>query len=427
MNFHKFLKNIKPLRLAVLKYRDKRDLLIQHSEIHFYNKTILPKLLEEVRKKDIVNVGFITWNVSLWKHHSVYTLMAQNPKFNPIIILTPTPGKDDLTQKNEIETMKSIFSQRGYNVYPEIQYNYLHYQLDIKLDILFLPQPYINHLSEELTKYILCYIPYGFSTTSSFKWCEDTFLQNIFWKVFQSSEISIKEAAKITYNHARNRVYTGYAFGDELSSPKLTDYNPWKNTGKSLKKIIWAPHFSIGDAFLKTSNFLRLYDIMFDIAEKFSDEIQIAFKPHPYLFSKLCEHPDWGKEKTLEYYQKWKDLPNGQLDTGIYTDLFKTSDAIIHDCGSFTVEYLYTNKPCFYIMTPTDTRDIDILGKEALDCYYKGTTIKEIEDFIQKVVLNNQDYMKDKREVFYNKYLLPPNGKSAAENILDEIEKSLWN
>ena len=337
------------------------------------------------------------------------------------------PGKDELTQKNEIETMKTVFSQRGYKVYPEIQYNYLHYQLDIKLDILFLPQQYIDHLSEELTKYILCYIPYAFSTVSSFKWSEDTFLQNIFWKVFQSSDISIKEAAKITYNHARNRVYTGYAFGDELSSPKLTDYNPWKNTGKSLKKIIWAPHFSIGDAFLKTSNFLRLYDIMFDIAEKFSDEIQIAFKPHPYLFSKLCEHPDWGKEKTLEYYQKWKDLPNGQLDTGIYSDLFKTSDAIIHDCGSFTVEYLYTNKPCFYIMTPTDTRDIDILGKEALDCYYKGTTIKEIEDFIQKVVLNNQDYMKDKREVFYNKYLLPPNGKSAAENILDEIEKSLWN
>ena len=33
--------------------------------------------------------------------------------------------------------------------------------------------------------------------------------------------------------------------------------------------------------------------------------------------------------------------------------------------------------------------------------------------------------MKAARERFYEKYLLPPNGQSVAQNILDEIERGL--
>jgi hypothetical protein len=58
----------------------------------------------------------------------------------------------------------------------------------------------------------------------------------------------------------------------------------------------------------------------------------------------LEQDPNWGSEKTTAYYDKWDNLDNGQFKSGDYVDLL-TSDALIHDCGSFMAEYLVVGKP----------------------------------------------------------------------------------
>ena len=67
-----------------------------------------------------------------------------------------------------------------------------------------------------------------------------------------------------------------------------------------------------------------MYDLMIEIALLYKDKVQIAFKPHPLLKEKLIKL--WGAQATDDYYRKWDNLPNGQLETGDYVDLFKTSD-----------------------------------------------------------------------------------------------------
>ena len=59
------------------------------------------------------------------------------------------------------------------------------------------------------------------------------------------------------------------------------------------------------------------------------------------------------------------------------------------------------------------------------NCHYKAFSKDDIINFIEDVVLNGNDTMKDQREEVYNKYLLPPNGVTAAENMLNEIKKEL--
>ena len=165
---------------------------------------------------------------------------------------------------------------------------------------------------------------------------------------------------------------------------------------------------------------------MLKIAEKYLQEIEIVFKPHPLLYAKLLNHPEWGKEKTDEYYNKWKNGVNTNLVEGEYVDLFNTSDAMIHDCGSFAVEYLYVDKPVMYLAYDEDyLNHIEPLGVEALDCHEIGFEENDIEKFVKNIIDGNIDAKKENRKAFIEKYLLPPNGLTASENMLNDIIKEL--
>lgn len=400
---------------------------IRHRQINYYNSRILPKILEQKKGKEKLNVAFIVYNVSMWKYQSLYEIMANDEKFNPFIVLTPSPGKEKEIREKHLKEMQEEFARLNYNIYPSVIWDNLKFDSNFDADIIFLTQMYVpNFLTKELKKYLFCYCPYGFPSTSNSKWAVDTFLHNIAWKEFQVTQLSIDNSAKVMFNKAKNRVLTGYVFGDELSKKNISPKGIWKDSEKNLKRIIWAPHFSINpEHHFHISTFLEIYALMFEIAEKYKDKIQIAFKPHPFLYSTLCDEKFWGKDKTDAYYDRWKNLPNGQLEEGAYADLFCSSDAIIHDCGSFTIEYLYTRKPAMYLMDNPEEREADSLGHEALDCYYHGTKAAEIEWFIKDIVIEENDTMADKRNEFYKKYLEPLNGKTSAENIINIIKEEL--
>ena len=70
------------------------------------------------------------------------------------------------------------------------------------------------------------------------------------------------------------------------------------------------------------------------------------------LFSQIArgyKHPDWGKVKADEYYELWRTMPNTLLADGTFTNLFEGSDAMVHDCGSFVVDYLYFGHPVMFV------------------------------------------------------------------------------
>ena len=59
-------------------------------------------------------------------------------------------------------------------------------------------------------------------------------------------------------------------------------------------------------------------------------------------------------------------------------------------------------------------------AKEAFNLHYKGTSVADIEQFILNVI-NEIDPLKEKRKEFKQQHLMPPNGRSACENIIDSI------
>lgn len=200
------------------------------------------------------------------------------------------------------------------------------------------------------------------------------------------------------------------------------------NDGSVRKRIIWAPHFSIPESgLLHRASFLWLFDGMVSLAKKYEDSVQFAFKPHPHLYNVLCERDDWGRERADKYYALWCDMANTQLEQGGFTELFMQSDGMIHDCGSFTGEYMFTQKPVIFA-----TRDwngvrkmADEFGRKCLDLHYVANQLSDIEDFIQNIVLRGKDSKMDERREFFNRYLLPPGGRSVAENVYNDIVQSL--
>ena len=166
---------------------------------------------------------------------------------------------------------------------------------------------------------------------------------------------------------------------------------------------------------------------MQDLAISHKDTIQIAFKPHPRLLSALYDTPEWGKEKADAYYDWWASGENTQLETGQFYALFKYSDAMIHDCDSFMGDYLLTGKPVLFTSDNLEETEaqLDDFGKAALHSHYIGRDVQDILSFVENIEADGPDPKATDREQAYQKYLLPPNGVSAAENIYNDIVKSI--
>ena len=218
----------------------------------------------------------------------------------------------------------------------------------------------------------------------------------------------------------------GYPNADDFLFKSHKDV--WKPQPTQRKRIIWAPHYSIGTKDLTAqSNFLWMSDFMMDVAREYSDQVQFAFKPHPRLYTELCKHPDWGEERTAAYYSAWSEMDNTQLETTGFIDLFMTSHAMIHDSGSFAVEYHFTGNPVMYVATnfKEQVQEKGIFGQLAMKLHYEGKDRQDIVAFIEDVVLGGKDAMKADRERFKLDYLLPPNGQTVAKNTMDIIIKAL--
>ena len=203
--------------------------------------------------------------------------------------------------------------------------------------------------------------------------------------------------------------------------PRESFDDPWiDKTGK--KRIIYAPHHSFkgvnGDG-IEFATFLDFGEAILAFAKKYQDKVTFAVKPHPFLYIRLLDI--WGKEKTDAYYKQWQELPNTQFENEEYFGLFKYSDAIIHDCASFLVEYLYMDKPSLFLVA--DSNNIEDMFDFVKECFYShehGFSANDIEQFINNVI-KGIDNKAEKRRECINKHLIPPHGNSACHNIVNSI------
>lgn len=389
--------------------------------------------LKEVRKKEKIRVVFFAMNLSMWRYQNLCKKMLERLDFEVYVVLSPCQTFPIEQQKRDMAVLRSFFSSTNI---PYIDYDFEGLCFDVRKklnpDILFYPQPYIGVLCKKHDcKYffdrLIGYYPYAFWTVLG-NWSYNTLFHNVAWKLYYSTDLHKQDAMMLSDNKGRNVVVVGYPTADDfLSSGTFRDV--WKPQTKIKKRLIWAPHFTISKerSNVVHSNFLWMADFMLNLADKYADRLQIAFKPHPRLLTELYVHPNWGKEKADDYYKKWEMLDNGQLDEGDFKDLFMTSDAMIHDCGSFTVEYHYSLNPVMYILEEESdyTNTLSAFGRKAFEAHYIGRNSLDIIHFVEKILFDGEDKMYQVRKEFYDNFLLPPNGISVADNTLNDILASL--
>lgn len=375
--------------------------------------------IHQVRHKDVIDVLYIINNLGAWKSELLYQAMLKHPRFNPILLVTPSLEEDNCAE------IISYMDAHGYKYEYERDIHNLNLQKRYRPDIIFYQKPYRHCLPSIMRpgqnrRSLLCYVNYGFHGLD-LPWLRNALTLSYSWQIYYENEVAMKSGAEVMYNGGRNLVLTGLPVQDQLLMPKEHYRDPWRSQDVAKKRIIFAPHHSITPQDLMGGDtFMRFADFMLEMARKYADKVQWAFKPHQLLRRKLEEN--WGKQRTDAYYAAWSEMENSQYENGDYLALFHHSDAMIHNCGSFTIEYHATKNPVMYLCK----EGYDYKGKhndfhmEAFDLHAKAYDHADVERFIQSVI-SGEDPNRAAREDFYTRCMRTPNGRTACENIIAAI------
>lgn len=381
----------------------------------------IPAKVRALRKKDKIRVLFVVHELASWKTETLYLAMKKHPRFEVNIGITFSLENTPSQNISAVGLLIDYLKEKSYD-YTELAGSILETQLCP--DIIFYQKPYYGVIADRFfvknkSNALFCYAQYAFNTLTG-SWTNNKDLHLMAWQLYYENEAAAECAKKNSFIKGRNFRVTGLPFQDELMTPKEAYHDPWKKQDREKKRIIWAPHHSIDpENYIHFSTFMSFADTMLELAEKYKDAVQFVFKPHPVLAKKLGVV--WGEERRKAYYERWDRMENGQLCEGKYIDLFKYSDAMIHDCCSFMVEYHYTLNPVMYLTGPCTEHDNFMpWAEEAFSLHYMGRTREDIEKFIINVI-EGEDPMRKTREEFYRKNLVPPHGKTACENIIDSI------
>lgn len=389
--------------------------------------------LLRIRSNNKVNVLFVASSLSMWRLDDVYKLLKADSRFKVHVVICPFSTFEPDQKRKSIEELcgHAVEQGWGYSIKDNLD-DSDNLILSFDPDIIFYPQLYGHLFENELDceknlDRLIAYVPYGLPTVSG-EWMYNSRYMNTVWKLFFPTKLHLEHARKHSFNRARNMVVVGDAHASDFLE-RSHSYH-WKEQETGKKRVIWAPHFSIGqEGFnIHRGSFLWVNEIMWAISQEYKDQVQFVFKPHPRLLSELYRHPDWRKEKADAYYGMWKNGNNTQLETGAFIDLFCTSDAMVHDCASFSAEYHYTGKPVAFVSKDFESiyQELDGFGTMCLDLHYHVHSEKEIRDFLDTVVLGGDDRLQKEREAFRKEYLIPAEGSSFATSVYKNLVQSVF-
>lgn len=233
-----------------------------------------------------------------------------------------------------------------------------------------------------------------------------------FWRVFLECDQTMREYAAYSLTHGVNAVLTGYVKMDALA-----DVRP---VARKRKRILVALHHSVSGGKndeLALATVTDRADCLRKLPAAYP-HVDFVIRPHPFLIQTLSQQNVWGPAKTDAFVRQLRSMPNVVWsEGGSYLGLFADSDACIQDCGSYLVEYLYTGKPCCYMLR--SPADIDAkfapLGKACLEQCSLAYDASDITAFIERVVLGGEDSKAVSRDAFARTVMVNyPNAARAA-------------
>ena len=365
------------------------------------------KTEKSLKNKKIINIAFMVSLVSMFPAQPLFEyFLKHKQRYNVKILIIPDFrfGIENAKkiQKTTYDELSKLYGESNLIVCPiEKEKD----KTDIKkiADIIIPTLPYdVSHKKYNLRnliklKILPAYINYGYFRSKYDRELISSGTYSSYWKIFVENEYNLQEYKDFEKINGLNCVLAGYC--------KMDLYKNDIEQTKEKKTVMIAPHHSVEGGFndiLSLSNFYKYAEFFLDLPKLYPN-INFIFRPHPALFLCLEKEEFWGSEKVKKYIDAMKNMKNVKYsEGGNYLNDFAESDALIQDCGSFLVDYFYTKKPQCYMLKNTKQIDetFSTFGKCCLDNVYRAFEKKDIINFINNVVINENDFMKEKRENF---------------------------
>lgn len=430
----------KPLKKILIAIKSKTIDSYQKKKLVKRMQVKHQELLVGLKGKEKIRVVFLVIHENTWKADEVFQRMLEDDFFEPIILVVPYITYNGATKVSIERTLEvnnksfSYFESRGYETYSAVDKsgNVVKQVSDLNPDMVYFSCPYPETSQEFYSKifksYLSFYIPYFYMIYS---WDGDdkfynTSFHNSMMRTYLPHKTSYNKAINISCADNRQWFLSGYPSCERLYS-KASNKRAWNSGSDNKIKLIWAPHHSIYEDMLPNlGSFLFVADFLKEIAVKYKDRIYLSFKPHPLLKAKLDDHPEWGTDKTNEYYNFWNKSGFSQLDEGEYLDLFIQSDAMLHDSSSFLAEYLFVEKPVMYIDFKNNFNgQFNDFGIKAYQSCLIAKNITDIESFIDGLLFGSNQITKNHAEFLENEIYPFYKDKLPSERIIEDIKQSL--
>jgi hypothetical protein len=391
---------------------------------------VCKNLANKVRDKQKIRVAFLVAYDSIFNAKFIFEKMLNDNIFDPFIIITADVSRGDenmLYQLNKsYKTYTNIYGSKKVILgYVKETQDFIDYS--DQFDIFCFSQPYevqahIYFTLEYLKKkdVLIFHAEYGHKgIVHHSSRVMRMPVMSLFWKVFTESKYSFNEYRKNQIIKGGNVIVCGFH--------SFHLYKDRKRNFHQRKCVIIAPHHSCTEKYnkiLRLSNFLVYADFFLELPRLYPD-IDFVFRPHPLLVYRL-EEELWGKKKTDAWFKNLLMNENVTYsEGGDFYELFINSDAIIHDCGAFTLEYLFTGCPCCYMLRQDTSKENEFtkFGIKLLKQYYWANEKNDIIHFIDNVVIKGIDPLKNKRKKFSKKYLYQD--YNTADKIIEEMKRAI--
>ncbi len=407
--------------------------------------------INELRKKDKINVFFMVDLPATWIGDKLFELFNMDNKFSPYVLLLScyTGQSDELRLKdyNEGISFFSKFNDRFLSsINPETGEQYTFNDLGIRPDFCIWLNPWPKYrgdfdmMTMPLST-VNVYIPYGYIIGDTkqhdyYKHHFNQISQLMMWKTFYASSIMVDMARNRCFIGDSAAIYTGYPKMDNFYKKVELNNSVWnkvieKSGNRIAKRIIYSPHHTIEEwEPIHFSTFKYNYKFILELARKYSDNTVWIFRPHPMLKEKAIRAGIFKNEAEWDdYVKEWDSLKNGMTYfDGDYADMMINSDAMIMDCVSFVAEYVFALKPLLFLESGNST--FDEYGEMIMSVHYResGKAFDKIETFLKDVVLDGNDSKAEYRKHFFEEhmdYKKDFGGRSASENIFYFIKNKL--
>ena len=349
-------------------------------------------IVQKIRSRDkVLHFAAYVANDAMYGMHEVFGLMKQQPRrWDPKVVIIPDISRGYSHQKQTYLRTREYFKRLygadavldGWDIQTDRCFD-----LTDQFDIIYFADPYdamapeVHSIHYAASKDVLpVYVNYGYDVGyytmySRMKGPE----LNLVWKYFTETVYSLDDCRRLQLMEGKNVVLTGY--------PKMDAFAgyPQKKEGGA-KKILITPHHAVDMEELPLSNFLSYYRLIPRLPELFP-ETDFVFRPHPLLFSRLINGEIWSRNQVEGYLKDLKEAGIEYSDGGDYLRIFSECDAIINDCGSFTMEWLFTGKPgCFVLNKKLKKEHLTTQMRQAVKRYRIARSEEDIIGFISEIV-----------------------------------------